>query len=61
MANMGYGIKAYGLWSRFATCEEYVQYLLEWIAGTEGSERDRATSALAALHSGQFEYDSDAH
>lgn len=54
-----YGMKAYGRWHRFATLAEYSRFLLEWISGTDGSEQDRAFSALAALECGQTEYDSD--
>ena len=54
-----YGIKAYGTWHRFGSADEYRSYLMDWIAGTEGSERDRAVDALCALGRGQTEYDSD--
>jgi len=56
----GYGIKAYGEWTRFSNKAAYEQYLLEWIAGTEGSEQDRAVNALTALWAGVNFYDSDA-
>lgn len=54
-----YGIKAYTHWHTFDTKAEYEAYLMDWIAGTDGSERDRAVNALAALHAGQKKYDSD--
>lgn len=54
-----YGMKAYGRWHRFATLAEYSKFLLEWIAGTDGAEQDRAFSALTALEHGLNEYDSD--
>ena len=59
MAAEKYGIKAYGLWTRFSTKARYRAYLMTWIASTEGSERDRAVSALRALEEGIPEYDSD--
>ena len=46
---MKYGIKAYGQWHFFPSRKKYVAYLNEWIASTEGSERDRAVYALEAL------------
>lgn len=59
VADKKYGIKAYGKWSRFGSESEYKSYLMEWIAGTEGAERDRAVDALRALAAGSAEYDSD--
>ncbi len=61
MKKKKYGIKAYGSWTRFSTRKEYEGYLLNWIAGTDGAEQRRASSALAALHGGQAEFDSDAN
>ena len=59
MKKMKYGIKAYGTWTRFASRKKYENYLLEWIAGTDGAEQSRASRALAALHEGVAEYNSD--
>lgn len=47
-----YGIKAYGQTARFATQEEFMSFLLEWITNTDGSERDRADTALTNLLGG---------
>ena len=47
-----YGVKAYGSVKRFGTKDEFMDYLLEWIAGTDGSERERAMLALANLQAG---------
>ena len=58
--NGKYGIKAYGSWHRFGTEDEFRKYLSEWIAGTEGVERDRAVDALANLDAGIYETDTDA-
>lgn len=58
-ANNEYGIKAYTHWHTFATKAEYEAYLMDWIAGTDGSEQDRAVNALVALTAGQKKYDSD--
>lgn len=55
-----YGIKAYGRTSRFATQEEMMSFLLEWIANTDGSERDRADTALGNLLAGIPFTDTDA-
>jgi hypothetical protein len=56
---MKFGIKAYGNWHEFKSERAYRNYLMEWIAGTEGSEQDRAVQALVALDCGQYRYDSD--
>lgn len=48
-----YGIRAYGKWSCFAKKAEYKEYLEDWMASTEGAERDRAVDALVALRGGQ--------
>lgn len=53
------GIKAYGGWTCFKTKPEFVAYLMEWIAGTDGSERDRAVDALTNLYSGIMYTDTD--
>ena len=55
-----YGIKAYGKTFSFATQEEFVGYLLDWIANTDGSERDRAVDALVNLRRGNTFTDTDA-
>lgn len=47
-----YGIKAYGTWTCFDSISEYRFYLLDWIRGTEGAERDRAVDALVNLDTG---------
>lgn len=49
---MKYGIKAYGSTDWFNTKKEYEDYLMEWIANTEGAERDRAVDALSNLLAG---------
>ena len=50
--NKKYGYKAYGKTVYFATEEEYIAFLLEWMSGTEGSERGRADTALTNLLGG---------
>lgn len=55
-----YGIKAYGRTARFATQEECIAFLLEWIANTDGAERDRADTALVNLLGGIPFTDTDA-
>lgn len=55
-----YGIKAYGQWHWFNARQDYVQYLMDWIMGTDGAEQDRAVSALHALGEGKRQFDSDA-
>ena len=55
-----YGIKAYGSEHRFRTRKAFESYLMEWIAGTDGAERDRAVDALANLNSGVKFTDTDA-
>ena len=47
-----YGIKAYGQPARFATQEEFMSFLLAWITNTDGSERDRADTAITNLLGG---------
>jgi len=60
MSTRGFGIKAYGTWTRFEIRASYEKYLNEWIAGTDGAERDRAVRALNALYaSGAHYFDSD--
>jgi len=54
-----YGIKAYGKWERFTSEKKYRAYLMDWIAGTEGAERDRAVRALSNLEQGINETDTD--
>lgn len=56
---MKYGIKAYGKWQFFFSRKKYEEYLLDWICGTEGSERDRAAAALANLRCGINMTDTD--
>lgn len=60
MSTRGFGIKAYGTWTRFETRAGYVKYLNEWIANTEGAERERAVRALGALYFDVHYFDSDA-
>lgn len=55
-----YGMKAYGKCTWFATQEEMMSFLLEWIANTDGSERNRADTALSNLLSGIPFTDTDA-
>jgi len=54
-----YGIKAYGSWDLFKTAKNYKAYLREWIAGTDGSERNRAESAYFECLDGTHYYDTD--
>ena len=54
-----YGVKAYNTWRYFNTRRAYERFLEDWIAATNGSERDRAVNALTALASGYNYYDSD--
>lgn len=44
-----YGIKAYGKWFCFNSKAKYRAFLMQWISGTDGSERDRAVDAMVAL------------
>lgn len=55
-----YGIKAYGTWDCFSSRREYEKFLMDWIAGSEGSERNRAVDALVNLQSGINFTDTDA-
>lgn len=50
--NRKYGIKAYGRTTRFADQEEFISFLLDWIANTDGAERNRADTALTNLLAG---------
>lgn len=54
-----YGIKAYGKIHTFNSARAFRKYLLAWIDGTEGSERDRAATALANLENGVAFTDTD--
>lgn len=56
-----YGIKAYGTWQCFPTEKKFRAYLMDWIASTEGAERNRAVQALSNLESGITMTDTDAH
>lgn len=47
-----YGIKAYGSVDWFDSAEDMRKYLVEWMANTEGSERDRAVTAFVNLEKG---------
>lgn len=47
-----YGIRAYGKTFWFSSKKKFADYLMDWIAGTEGSERDRAVNALTNLRRG---------
>ena len=58
--NRKYGMKAYGRTVWFGTQEEMMSFLLEWITNTEGSERNRADTALSNLLGGQPFTDTDA-
>lgn len=55
-----YGIKAYGKWFEFDRKADYLAYLNEWIAGTDGSEQERAVDALTNLMAGIARTDTDA-
>ena len=57
--NLPYGIKAYGHEHRFKTKREFKAYLMDWIAGTDGAERDRAVDALTNLECGVKFTDTD--
>lgn len=59
-SNHKFGYKAYGKTVYFHTEEEYMTFLLEWIAGTDGAERDRADAALTNLVGGIPFTDTDA-
>lgn len=54
-----YGIKAYGTWKKFKSKAAYRKYLMDWIAGTDGAERDRAVDALSNLEAGINMTDTD--
>jgi len=54
-----YGIVAYGKSFTFHSKKEYEDYLMAWIAGTDGSERDRAVTALSNLRQGYRLTDTD--
>lgn len=56
---MPYGIKAYGSERRFNRKEDYLDYLLKWIDGTEGSEQARAIRAFTNLRAGIYFTDTD--
>lgn len=58
---MTYGMKAYGKTHVFKSKSEYKKFLLEWMRGTEGSERDRAVDALMDLEAGKKFTDTDAN
>lgn len=49
---MAYGIIAYGKSFTFKSKKEYKKYLLDWMQGTEGAERDRAVEAFVNLEEG---------
>jgi len=55
-----YGIKSYGTWDYFHNAEALRCYLIEWIRGTDGSERDRAVTALMNFEDGIYLTDTDA-
>ena len=54
-----YGILAYGKAFLFTSKKKYTDFLNEWMAGTEGSERDRAVEAYKNLLRGLRFFDSD--
>lgn len=56
-----YGIKAYGSWEYFSTKSAYKNHLLNWIAGTDGAEQERAIEALTSLEDGYNFCDTDRH
>jgi hypothetical protein len=49
---MTYGIKAYGHTHSFRSKAKFRQYLMDWIMGTDGAERDRSVRALCNLEAG---------
>lgn len=55
-----YGIKAYGKTTRFPTRQQFNDYLIEWMCGTEGAEQERATRAYVNLMGGIPFTDTDA-
>lgn len=59
MVEPKFGIKAYGSWICFKTAKAYRKYLMQWIASTEGAERDRAVEALCNLDMGINMTDTD--
>ncbi len=56
---MNYAIKAYGDTQVFKSKAAFRRYLMEWIAGTDGAERDRAVRALCNLEAGINYTDTD--
>lgn len=54
------GIKAYGHEHLFKNNREFRAYLMDWIAGTDGAELDRAVDALKNLECGVTYTDTDA-
>ena len=56
---MTYGIKAYGKTFTFKRLAEYRKFLMDWILGTDGAERDRAVIALGNLERGVKFTDTD--
>lgn len=56
---MTYGIIAYGKSFTFKSKKKFVEYLMDWISKTEGSERDRGVMALVNLWKGYRFTDSD--
>lgn len=59
MEKKRYGIKAYGSTDWFRSAEDMRKYLVEWMASTEGSERDRAVTAFVNLENGITYTDTD--
>ena len=55
-----YGIKAYGTETLFDNKIAFRNYLLAWIAGTDGAEKARAQDALDNLAAGIPYTDTDA-
>lgn len=56
---MNYAIKAYGHLHVFRSKAAFRRYLIEWMSGTEGIERDRAVKALVNLEAGITFTDTD--
>ena len=56
---MTYGIIAYGKSFTFKSKKKFIDYLMDWMSKTEGSERDRAVMALVNLRDGYKFTDTD--
>lgn len=54
-----YGVKSYRTWDLFKTEAKYRKFLRAWVNGCEGSEQERAYTALFALDGGKPYCDTD--